>query len=507
MKCLVADDEKYMREALVESVDWKKYGIEEVMQAKDGEEALQICKWFKPEIIISDIQMPRMTGIDFTSKILKICPESKIIFITAYMEVDYLKSAIQLSALDFIEKPFSMQTVVEAIKKAVSEVKKQHSVHKSVKQEQTLSAEKLTNILRYRKNQDREMIENLCDKVGFPKDKHYLAYLVSKRGKEDFLEGEIKEIREFMENNSCQMIGTTIDADLFLGIVACTEYEKMRVQLLLKKFANLNQQYIIGVGFFAEHLFSVSESYQIAARNNDRAFYHKECNYFEMENSIPNMEKLPASMYTQFYNLLDKDPQQMEHWIKEQMSMLKEKEHYPYSEVQRMVFQLVRVMTTQKKEILYGISGVYDEKGLEEYIMNLLYIVDLEDILLALYSKYRKLAEDNSQYSKLVREVISYIEKNCHRGDLDVSQIAEHVHFSNAHLNILFKQETGSTLKKFIKEYRITLSKNMLEDGHYKINEIAERCGYTNANYFSVAFKEATGESPSEYRKRIDNTK
>jgi two-component system response regulator YesN len=76
------------------------------------------------------------------------------------------------------------------------------------------------------------------------------------------------------------------------------------------------------------------------------------------------------------------------------------------------------------------------------------------------------------------------------------------MHFSSAHLSVLFKQETGITIKQYIGEYRMELSKKLLANENYKVNEISELCGYSNANYFAKVFKAATDLSPVEYRKK-----
>ena len=75
------------------------------------------------------------------------------------------------------------------------------------------------------------------------------------------------------------------------------------------------------------------------------------------------------------------------------------------------------------------------------------------------------------------------------------------MHFSAAHLNVLFRKETGVTVKQYISDYRLNLSKKLLCNPHIKVSEIAERCGYSNANYFSKVFRASENMTPVEYRK------
>ena len=92
MRILIADDEDYTREGLIASIDWDEFGIDEVMQAANGQEALKIVKWFHPDIVLTDIRMPKMDGIAFATELLENNRESRVIFISGYMEIEYLKS-------------------------------------------------------------------------------------------------------------------------------------------------------------------------------------------------------------------------------------------------------------------------------------------------------------------------------------------------------------------------------------------------------------------------------
>ena len=149
MKVLIVDDEEYAREGLVNSIPWTEYGFSELMQARNGEEALQICQWFHPDLVLTDIQMPKLTGVEFAHKLAEICPESKLIFITAYMEIRYLREAITLSAVDFLEKPISVAAVNKAVKKAVASLQKQRGQRSSDRKRKELESEKLAQTLKW----------------------------------------------------------------------------------------------------------------------------------------------------------------------------------------------------------------------------------------------------------------------------------------------------------------------------------------------------------------------
>ena len=115
MKLLIVDDDIYTREGLAETIPWNLYGIDDVMQAENGKEALHTVSWYLPDLIITDIRMPQKNGIDFCREAIRLVPDCKIIFITGYMQTEYLKDAIDLSAVAFIEKPIQPEAVMEAL--------------------------------------------------------------------------------------------------------------------------------------------------------------------------------------------------------------------------------------------------------------------------------------------------------------------------------------------------------------------------------------------------------
>ena len=148
MKILIADDEDYTREGLMEEIAWEEFGIDEIMQAVNGEEALKIVKWFRPDIVLSDIRMPKMDGIAFAEEMVRLIPGSKLIFMSGYMETDYLKSAIRLSVIDYIEKPVDIAQVKKALRRAVDEIVREKKTREALRQKQELRRKQAMRMIR-----------------------------------------------------------------------------------------------------------------------------------------------------------------------------------------------------------------------------------------------------------------------------------------------------------------------------------------------------------------------
>jgi two-component system response regulator YesN len=112
----------------------------------------------------------------------------------------------------------------------------------------------------------------------------------------------------------------------------------------------------------------------------------------------------------------------------------------------------------------------------------------------------------NVNYSRLVLDVMNYISTNYNKVDLDLLEIAAHIRLSTAHLGVLFKQETGITIKHYMSTYRMEHAKKLVAQDQMKMNKIAELCGYASASYFAKVFKAFTDHSPIEYRRQKEKS-
>ena len=115
-RILLVDDEKMELEALKNYIDWKTLGIDHVDTAKNGKAAYELVLDRQPDIVITDIQMPVMDGIDLAKKIYEWNRDIKIIFLTGYDDFAYIKEAFQVNAVNYILKPFSEESIAEVIK-------------------------------------------------------------------------------------------------------------------------------------------------------------------------------------------------------------------------------------------------------------------------------------------------------------------------------------------------------------------------------------------------------
>lgn len=501
MKILIADDEDYTREGLIENIPWENYEIDEIMQAVNGAEAFQIAQWFRPDIVLTDIRMPKMDGIEFAAQVLTQNPDSRIIFMSGYMEIEYLRSAIRLSAIDYIEKPIDLDIVKKALKKAVEEIREKRKNLEVSQTRKEVLQQKLFSLLTS-KEADPKTVGKLAGEAGFPLNMNYICLMIQFPGRDKNGSGRLEEVLKRTGELWGRVLGTynreKREVELLL---ACQEKEQYRLTPFYQKLLESFPESKIGIGVEAKDYKGVYNSYRTAAAAMNCAFYQEDRRLFQIDEGILQRSFIEPGIYGEFLQILSEHPGRLQKWFEELFGQLKEKRYYHKEQVYTLLVSLLTAIYKQYPELYGAHPGILREEQIQPWVLGLENLKEIrsfvEDLLVNLKCKQ----EEQSGYSRVIRGVLEYIAGHYGEEDLSVASIGEHLNFSPAYLNVLFKQETRVTLKQYLSSYRLDMAKKMLEQGYERVTEIAECCGYANANYFSRVFREATGLSPAEYRK------
>ena len=160
MKILIVDDESLTREGLIASVDWAALGIDEIYQADDGLSGLETARENKPDIILCDVRMPRMNGIEMLEQIEGFDPDVTAIFMSGYSDKEYLKAAIQLKAINYIEKPIELGEMQQTLQRAVEQCARQRLLgNKGVTLESMQSRDCCAIFLLYRQRTNSSILQ------------------------------------------------------------------------------------------------------------------------------------------------------------------------------------------------------------------------------------------------------------------------------------------------------------------------------------------------------------
>ncbi len=506
MKALIADDEDYTREGLIEAVDWEKFGVDEIMQAVNGAEAARIAQWFRPDIVISDIRMPQMDGIAFAERLFQTCPESRIIFISGYMEIEYLKSAIQLAAIDYIEKPVDLLALDRAIARAVEDIRRINQGKAAVEEYYELQQQKLFRLLT-EKEVDKRTLGKLFQETGIlVKGGCFQCLTAIVRRESESGGGETwrtELIKEMIQDAGFGVVSNyNAEKRQYEFIVSYQEEEQYRLMPLYYKILDRIPELCIGMGVEAQNYHNVHNSYKTANMAINCAFYQADQRLFGIDETIMQKTFINPSIYGEFLQVMSESTLHLEQWCKELFEQLNLRKYYHKEQVYTLLIAFFNALY-QKYPYLYDAHpSIRCEEDIAAYMMELGTLGEIRDLFFQIMDFMKEYQQEQSGYSRIVCGVREYITEHYQEESLSVTKIAEELHLSSAYLNVLFKQEMKMTIKQYLSNYRLDKAKRMLEQGYDKITEIAEKCGYANANYFAKVFREVTNMTPMEYRRQ-----
>lgn len=506
---LIADDEAATRNGLKAFLDWKSLGVEQVLLASDGAEALRLAKQEKPDIIISDIRMPKLNGIAFTTKLREALPHVRLIFISGYSDKEYMKSAIQLRAIRYVEKPIAPQELYSALKEAVSELEKETMVRTLTERSQLLRQELALKLTESGGEEEtlREKIELACP--AFLRHRKYRTILLTQSGGTPILGSVYTEVERLAcaEFGSCLMAHTGTNHLLFQissAYMDNTLLFKNRLSEFLKSARSCLSGEPSCFAAAGECVFSLKElyrSYETAGLAEHALFFtgYDACVLYD-KNTIKKYV-LPDKTVESFEDLLRGGSRE------ETLSLLAGVTEglgaCPATDdgyVRHFLFQFAE-----------RVCEVARERGIDPAAAGVCYDTLRQTffgggLFLELYGALCELLEhyftelDALRKNRPVYLVKQSIEKNYADNELSIQDIADQVHLTPSHICHIFKKETGQTVNQYLTSLRIEKAKLLLRKPDVRLASVTEQIGYTDANYFTRQFKKQVGKTPSEYR-------
>lgn len=529
MRLLIVEDEERTREMLCKHIAWGELGINELETARNGMIALERFQSFRPDIVLCDIRMPKMDGIEFAQQLRNIDVSCKLLFLSGFSDKEYLMSAIRLNALDFIEKPINLDKVREAVREAVESRKKDKQKRMEERQLQEAYDEGLPYLR-------QEMVRNL---ISVPDSLHVSKALESRETFLLPLEGPytvlascmywqppqypkdprlVQEavLRELNMNNKLASLQGICGFDsrnflIFIlpGVFGCSYREQRKVlEDLYAEAAGIigsNIRFCMGVGESVKEQLQIPNAYRTAL-DVCSLHYYSEGDRLIFANALGGNRSLATdwNMVRSLRGLLKQGELEaarslIVNWTKQaraarDLNIVRLKDSY---------FQLLLVILDtavqmgftdtdedmERRYIWKEIDRVPDLASMEQYILSFL------DLFLV--------PPEGEGSSAKMREILHYIHKYFHERGFTIRDIADHVALSETYLCSLFKKQRGGTVKEYISSLRVEKAKELLLDKELKLYEVAERTGFTDANYFTTFFKKCAGCTPSEYRERM----
>ena len=515
-KLLVVDDEKMIRMGIKNGIDWKEVGIDEVFTAASAREALEVIEKEHPQIMLTDISMTEMTGLDLIDRIRneKKDKEMRILVLTGYDRFDYARQCLRLRVQNFLLKPIDE----EELKKSVSE---QVEALKAIRMQQEMNRRKLrTEGTRKQMEMEQFMRDLVHQRITADSAKSYPEELVNEReraaevvilipevyvgkdSEQDFHKLTVKSI--CMDMIDARRAGITFFDDdgkivliFFVSDTGKNVAEKVEeLTEILKTECDIKPRAVVGSQ--VQGLDSLYVSYNDALRlmEQERKGFRK----IVRSSSEQDREQIIQDIYREFKQAVIADIADGERVMHVYEKFERAVQTYNLSalQVQRWCVELAAgIFFSYMLE-----TGEMADNRLEAFMKSLIG-AGREEVLEITGTFIRKLIfkEENNQH-EIIANARRYIDEHIEE-NLSVANLADRFYVSPNYFSSLFKREMKEGCSEYIIKKRIEKSKYLLETTTMKAGKIAVMVGYNDTNYFSLAFKKHTGMSPIRYREKM----
>lgn len=521
-KVFFVEDEIVTREGIRDNVDWKSNGFEFCGEAADGETALPLLQAIRPDVLITDIKMPFMDGLQLSKIIRERMPRVKIIVLSGHDEFEYAQQAIELGVTEYLLKPVSVQNLHNTLQKIAAQLDQEKKEQENLKnlQDQIIEnraalQERLLLKLVIGAVSSTEAIEK-GELVGM--DLIARCYLVvilkiePASHSEPFDYAEYQRVQQIatglVEDNPDVFLLKKDWEELVLVMKGDTsEYLEEERDILLEQirleFSKTNCHLTVGMGASKTRIADIHQSFieaLVCIQVNE-----------DENNSSLNQAVNKAE-------LLKVDKSAVENYlrcgVKEDFDKFFDTFIRPLGEpalksylLKNFIFVDVVLATAKLVNELGGeIDQVIPELNSIETIL-----ADIKTIDQLREQAYRVLSsalafrdgQTNSRYTGMIQKAKEFIEHHYMEPNLSLVEIASCVNLSPSHFSTVFSQETHQTFKDYLTEIRIRKAKELLRTTVLRATDISSEVGYNDPHYFSFTFKKNTGLSPTEFRAQI----
>lgn len=529
-KVLLVDDEILVRDAIGKKIEWNKLGFELAGDCENGRDAIEFVKNNQVDLVLTDICMPHMDGMELSRWLYENYPQIKIIIFSGYSDFEYAKQAIQYKVSEYILKPVTAKELTEVLnrlktkmddlrkeERRMDELKKVY--HNYTKNEALIIAKTLSRLVTGTQEVERSLYElremgieikgtafravaadidvysEWCESGsnGLKKESALMSFVVENISNEIVEEYEAGLVYRDSDNRVCMLLWT--DAPQRFKEIVPNMCREIQEQIS----AAMSLSVSIGIGCYVDSLEDLPKSYESAvdvlkyrySRGNgvliDCEEEIKEGNVLELE---PKLREIASALRGGDESGLMETLYSIENWFRERYVSRNKASSY-----------LHQVLHAIHKNVLEAEEGF----ELEETLLSR--VSEAQGIQSAMkltreYAQKGIRAVNASRQTSAERQAglaMDYMQKHYGDCELGLNQICEYLNISTSRFSSIFKEATGKTFIEVLTGIRMEKAKQLLRQTSLKNYEIAEKVGFSDPHYFSIAFKKTTGMTPKEY--------
>jgi len=538
-KVLIIDDEEPLREAIKILGDWEGLQVEEVWEATDGVIGLDLLAKHRPDLVMLDMKMPELNGVEFLRIVERDYPELLTIVISGYNDFEFTRQAIHSKVVDYLLKPINRQDLNQALRKAINvlEAKRQsHSelITRNIAFNMSLPKLKekiyLSIIERSFKQQNNLAFLPL---IGADREDNRFGTLVLKllnmqvvRDKRFNRDSELLYFAVANVINEVAMDDTICfsfsdprkDGEIIAVFTMRGGYPEdlaFRADFLMRKVGQMLSELfgivsVAGIGQVYEQVSKLADSYEEARA----AIYGFDLLKLKGANAFASKEKTGHSEVLSFTNRMAAIRNALESAninhakiiLSELMQKIREADYFAIGEAERAIREMIVLFNDMAIDLgaasdqlpAIGSRSSFANVGLSADFATLGEYEQLLERTLEFYGdQIRQAMASNRPFN--IEDIKAYIDQHYFE-DIKISMFTDKYYLSREYLMKLFKQQFGFGIHEYMQKVRMDKACMLLDDSALKIQVISEMLGYKDKNYFSKAFRNYYGESPTEYR-------
>ncbi|GGH86937.1 two-component system response regulator YesN [Pullulanibacillus pueri] len=513
-KVMLVDDERIIVDGISKVIKWESLGTRLIGTARNGIEAYEIIKQNRPDIVISDIKMPGMNGLELVKKVNNTFPETKFILLSGFSEFDYAKQAMEFGVKHYLLKPCNEKNIIAALGEICGELN-QASEHEQFIQRMK---DTLEDVLPYAKEQKlKEFVTNINENSDLSSYQHLFQtdlMMTNVRLMLFQLEGDFQYEQLFALKNISEHTFETYTLCCTVGeliLILIKDVEAyIEIQRKLERIRETFFQY-----YKLDCTIAVSDSGKL---NHANKLYKEalECLHYRFylgEGSI---------ITTRDIGIRNSPDQKAVYYDDQKFCRLVKSGCWEDVELEihdffkRLIDLRIDTYATKSYviQLFNAMIRLCDSKKMNTYLSKLPILLEMETIQ-AMQSFFQTIAneltgyfyhQNKNKHSSIINQVIEIVKEHISDPNLNLQWVANEMLYMNAdYLGKLFKKETGEKFTNFLTRIRIDTAIHMLEtQSDVKIFELADQLGFgENSQYFSQVFKKQTGFTPSEYKREM----
>ncbi|MGX7163920.1 response regulator transcription factor [Enterococcus massiliensis] len=512
-KVFIVEDEHLIRETLRNQVIQlgEQLPITYCGEAGDGEMALAAITELLPDIILTDIKMPFMDGLEFSKEARKLLPWSRIIFLSGFDDFEFAKIALQVQADDYLLKPIKNQELFQTLNKVVTLLDQQKRTTFQQPSKDMILELKKNHFLNGLFNGKLTLSDALQQSESFSRSfvgKKMTVLLANNRFNQNFEDyAHFTEYLNYLFQNNESLLFSSVSSRFIKFLIFDSTKEKVLeiayqlAQTLIHELEqNDTDEISVAIGSVVSRISEVPSSFEIARDMLGTYGYLRTEKIFSYEDDMKEGELSPTHPFkldlaTEISKLQDTDISDFIQKLSIDQSSSERTRMYRFfilteltSLVQKKknIPENIREKLRDIDQLVLLASNRHDYQQILDEIIH--YLIDI------------KIHPSMSKYQSVIAQALTFIKQNYTNPDISLNMVAEEVSLSPAHFSTIFSQSLGKTFIDYLTDQRIQHAKKILAETNHRLSEIALEIGYNDPNYFSFLFKKKQGVSPTEYR-------